>query len=39
LLRDTISGDAANARELGEQLAERVLAAGAGELLRRLRTA
>jgi len=39
LLRDTISGSAANAQELGEQLAERVLAAGAGELLRRLRTA
>ncbi|MGC1387286.1 MAG: hydroxymethylbilane synthase [Steroidobacteraceae bacterium] len=39
LLRDTISGGAANAQELGEQLAERVLAAGAEELLRRLRTA
>ena len=39
LLRDTISGSAANAQALGEQLAERVLAAGAGELLQRLRTA
>ncbi len=39
LLRDSISGSAAGARSLGEQLAERVLAAGAGELLRRLRTA
>ncbi|HLN47915.1 MAG TPA: hydroxymethylbilane synthase [Steroidobacteraceae bacterium] len=38
LLRDTISGSAANAQALGEQLAERVLAAGAGELLQRLRT-
>jgi hydroxymethylbilane synthase len=39
LLRDTISGSAASARVLGEQLADRVLAAGAGELLERLRTA
>jgi len=39
LLRDTISGSAADAQVLGEQLAERVLAAGAGELLQRLRTA
>jgi hydroxymethylbilane synthase len=39
LLRDTISGSAVNAQVLGEQLAERVLAAGAGELLQRLRTA
>lgn len=39
LLRDTISGSAVNAQVLGEQLAERILAAGAGELLQRLRTA
>jgi hydroxymethylbilane synthase len=39
LLRDTISGSAANPQILGEQLAERVLAAGARELLQRLRTA
>jgi hydroxymethylbilane synthase len=39
LLRDTISGSDADAQVLGEQLAERVLAAGAGELLQRLRTA
>jgi hydroxymethylbilane synthase len=39
LLRDTISGSAADPQSLGEQLAARVLAAGAGELLRRLRTA
>ncbi len=39
LLRDTISGSAADAQVLGEQLADRVLAAGAGELLQRLRTA
>jgi hydroxymethylbilane synthase len=39
LLRDAISGSAANAQVLGEQLADRVLAAGAGELLQRLRTA
>jgi hydroxymethylbilane synthase len=38
LLRDTISGSDADAQVLGEQLAERVLAAGAGELLQRLRT-
>jgi hypothetical protein len=38
-LRDTISGSAANPQILGEQLAERVLAAGARELLQRLRTA
>jgi hydroxymethylbilane synthase len=37
LLRDTISGDAENAAALGRQLAERVLAAGAGPLLERLR--
>ena len=39
LLRDTISGGAASAQLLGVQLAERVIAAGAGELLKRLRTA
>ena len=39
VLRHTISGSAANARLLGEQLAERVIAAGAGALLERLRTA
>ncbi len=39
LLRDSITGSCANPRMLGEQLAERVLAAGAGELLERLRSA
>jgi len=39
LLRDAISGSAANAQGLGERLAERVLKAGAAELLQRLRTA
>jgi len=39
LLRDSISGSASDAQFLGEELAERVLASGAGELLRRLRTA
>jgi hydroxymethylbilane synthase len=39
VLRHAISGSAANARLLGEQLAERVIAAGAGALLERLRTA
>jgi hydroxymethylbilane synthase len=39
LLRDSISGSASHPESLGEQLAERVLAAGAGELLQRLRTA
>jgi len=39
LLRDSITGSSANPRLLGEQLAERVLAAGAGELLQRLRSA
>ncbi len=39
LLRDSITGSSANPRILGEQLAERVLAAGAGELLQRLRSA
>jgi hydroxymethylbilane synthase len=38
LLRDTISGSTAHPRILGEQLAERVLASGARELLQRLRT-
>lgn len=37
LLRERIVGGAAAAEELGEELAERVLAAGAGELLQRLR--
>jgi hydroxymethylbilane synthase len=37
LLRDSISGNAVEARRLGEQLADRVLAAGAGALLERLR--
>jgi hydroxymethylbilane synthase len=39
LLRDSISGSASRAQALGEELAERVLAAGAGDLLKRLRTA
>lgn len=39
LLRDSISGSASRAQALGEDLAERVLAAGAGDLLQRLRTA
>jgi hydroxymethylbilane synthase len=39
LLRDIITGSASQPQLLGEQLAERVLAAGAGELLQRLRTA
>jgi hydroxymethylbilane synthase len=39
LLRDRITGTVAKAKSLGEELAERVLAAGAGELLQRLRTA
>jgi len=39
LLRDSITGSSAIPRILGEQLAERVLAAGAGELLQRLRSA
>jgi hydroxymethylbilane synthase len=37
LLRDTISGSAENPAALGRQLAERILAAGAGPLLERLR--
>jgi hydroxymethylbilane synthase len=39
LFRDSISGAAHEAQVLGERLAERVLAAGAGALLERLRTA
>jgi hydroxymethylbilane synthase len=38
LLRDSITGGAENPRRLGEQLADRVLAAGAGTLLERLRS-
>ena len=38
LLRDTESGGADNPAALGRQLAERMLAAGAGPLLERLRT-
>lgn len=38
VLRDSISGSTADAKLLGEQLAERVLSAGARELLLRLRT-
>ena len=37
LLRDTMSGSAENPAALGRQLAERILAAGAGPLLERLR--
>jgi hydroxymethylbilane synthase len=37
LLRDTLSGSAENPAALGHQLAERILAAGAGPLLERLR--
>jgi hydroxymethylbilane synthase len=39
LLRDSISGATGDARRLGEELAERVLAAGARVLLERLRSA
>jgi hydroxymethylbilane synthase len=39
LLRDTLSGSAENPAALGRQLAERILAAGAGTLLERLRSA
>jgi hydroxymethylbilane synthase len=39
LLRDSISGSASRAQSLGEELAERVLASGAGDLLQRLHTA
>ncbi len=38
LLRDSIAGKAADAVHLGRQLADRVMAAGAGPLLERLRT-
>ncbi len=38
LLRDTLSGGADDPMALGRQLAERILAAGAGALLERLRT-
>lgn len=37
ILRDSISGDIADAASLGSQLADRVIAAGAGALLERLR--
>jgi len=37
LLRDSISGSIDEAAELGRRLAERILAAGAGPLLERLR--
>jgi hydroxymethylbilane synthase len=37
LLRDSIAGDAADAAALGRQLADRIMADGAGELLERLR--
>lgn len=37
LLKDTLSGNAENPAALGRQLAERILAAGAGPLLERLR--
>jgi hydroxymethylbilane synthase len=37
LLKDTVSGSAENPAALGRQLAERILAAGAGPLLERLR--
>jgi hydroxymethylbilane synthase len=36
LIRDSLAGSSAQAQELGDRLAERVLAAGAGELLERL---
>jgi hydroxymethylbilane synthase len=39
VLRDGVQGSAAQGVALGEQLAERLLAAGAGALLERLRTA
>ena len=38
LLRDAVSGDLENPAELGRLLAERILTAGAGPLLERLRT-
>jgi hydroxymethylbilane synthase len=39
LIQDSMAGDAAQAETLGERLAERMLAAGAGELLARLKDA
>jgi hydroxymethylbilane synthase len=38
LLRDSITGSAEDSRRLGEELADRVLAAGADTLLERLRS-
>jgi hydroxymethylbilane synthase len=38
LLRDSLSGNPSEPRRLGEQLADRVLAAGAGPLLERMRS-
>jgi hypothetical protein len=38
LLRDSITGGAEDSRALGEELADRVLSAGAHALLERLRT-
>ena len=38
LLKDTVTGSAENPAALGRRLAERILAAGAGPLLERLRT-
>jgi hydroxymethylbilane synthase len=37
LLRDSATGDAKNPAAIGRQLADRMLAAGAGPLLERLR--
>jgi hydroxymethylbilane synthase len=37
LLRDTVTGSAADPKALGRQLAQRILQAGAGPLLERLR--
>jgi hydroxymethylbilane synthase len=39
ILRDTVSGSASNPEILGVELAQRLLAVGAGELLQRLRSA
>lgn len=39
VLRESVSGACARAEQLGEELAQRLLRAGAGELLERLRTA
>ena len=38
-IRDTVSGPAVDAEQLGEQLAERLLEQGAGELLAALEAA